>query len=161
MSTEARKLTVIMFTDMVGYSKQFSADEERAMQLLEEHNRILDTQIEAFGGSVIKTAGDSYMVDFDSVISAVSSAAQIQHDLDRRNAETDGERVEVRIGIHVGDVFYRRTDVFGDGVNVASRVMSQADGRQIYVTRDVMSIAYGKRSRSVRPQEYRSPDPRV
>ena len=50
----------------------------------------------------------------------------------------------MRIGVHVGDVFYRGDDVFGDGVNVASRVMSQAEPRQIYVTRDVMSIAYGK-----------------
>jgi class 3 adenylate cyclase len=144
MSSDARKLTVIMFTDMVGDSKKFSANEEHAMQLLEEHNRILDGQIEAFGGSVIKTAGDSYMVDFDSVISAVNSAVEIQNDLDKRNSETDGERIEVRIGIHVGDVFYRGTDVFGDGVNVASRVMSQANDRQIFVTRDVMSIAYGK-----------------
>jgi class 3 adenylate cyclase len=144
MSSDARKLTVIMFTDMVGYSKQFSADEERAMQLLEEHNAILDARVEEFGGTVIKTAGDSYMVDFDSVISAVNSAVEIQHDLDRRNSDTNVERIEVRIGIHVGDVFYRGSDVFGDGVNVASRVMSQADGRQIFVTRDVMSIAYGK-----------------
>jgi class 3 adenylate cyclase len=144
MSSDARKLTVIMFTDMVDYSKKFSANEEQAMMLLEEHNAILDTQIEAFGGSVIKTAGDSYMVDFDSVISAVNSAVEIQNDLDKRNSETDRERIEVRIGIHVGDVFYRGTDVFGDGVNVASRVMSQANDREIYVTRDVVSIAYRK-----------------
>jgi class 3 adenylate cyclase/tetratricopeptide (TPR) repeat protein len=146
MSSDTRKLTVIMFTDMVGYSKQFSTNEERAMMLLEEHNQILDRQIEAFGGSVIKTAGDSYMVDFDSVISAVNSAVEIQRDLDKRNTDTDadGDRIEVRIGIHVGDVFYRGADVFGDGVNVASRVMSQANDRQVYVTRDVMSIAYGK-----------------
>ena len=144
MDSETRKLAVIMFTDMVGYSRKFSEDEERAMQILEDHNRILDAQIEHFGGSLIKTAGDSYMVGFESVISAVKSAVQIQHELARRNAEAEGESIDVRVGIHVGDVFHRGNDVFGDGVNVASRVMSQASAGQIYVTRDVLSIAYGK-----------------
>ena len=144
MSSEQRKLTVIMFTDMVGYSKKFSEDEDRAMRLLQEHNGILDAQVESSGGSLIKTAGDSYMVGFDSVNNAVSCAVEIQRDLDRRNAATGVEPIEVRIGIHVGDVFFRDNDVFGDGVNVASRVMSRAEERQIYLTLDVMSIAYGK-----------------
>ena len=141
---ETRKLAVIMFTDMVGYSKKIGENETEALQLLDEHNDILRPQIEAHNGHVIKTIGDAFMADFDSAANAVNCAAAIQRALAERNAKTEGEPIEVRIGIHVGDVIYREDDVFGDGVNIASRIEPLANGGQVFVSRDVCSLTFGK-----------------
>jgi adenylate cyclase len=142
---ETRKLAVIMFTDMVGYSQKVSADEEQALQLLGEHNRILEAQISAYKGRVIKTIGDAFLADFDSVFNAVNCAVDVQKQLAQRNAQAPpAGRIEVRIGIHVGDVIYRDQDVFGDGVNIANRLESIAGKGQVFISHDVFSIAFGK-----------------
>lgn len=141
---ESRKLAVIMFTDMVGYSKKIHENEEQALRLLGEHNEVLRAQIEAYQGNVIKTIGDAFMADFDSVFNAVNCAVDIQKKLDEINADESREKIEVRIGIHVGDVIYRDNDVFGDGVNIASRIEAEAGGGQIFISHDVFSITYGK-----------------
>ena len=142
---ERRRLAVIMFTDMVGYSKKVHQDEETALKLLTEHNRVLEAQINAHNGNIIKTIGDSFMVDFDSAFNAVNCAVEIQKELAQINAGiAPEERMEVRIGIHVGDVIYRENDVFGDGVNIASRIEGLAGGGEIFISFDVFSITYGK-----------------
>ena len=142
---ETRKLSVIMFTDMVGYSKKVHEDEEGALALLGEHNRILEKQIAAHSGNVIKTIGDSFMADFGSAFNAVNCAVEIQKELADENAEIlPDKRMDVRIGIHVGDVIYRDQDIFGDGVNIASRIEGLAGPGQIFISFDVFSITYGK-----------------
>ena len=78
---ETRKLAVIMFTDMVGYSKKVGENETEALALLAEHNAVLRPQIEAHNGNVIKTIGDAFMADFDSAANAVNCAAEIQRQL--------------------------------------------------------------------------------
>ncbi len=141
---ETRKLSVIMFTDIVGYSKKVHENEAQALRLLSEHNNILNAQIKAYKGNVIKTVGDAYLANFDSVFDAVNCAADIQKHLAERNTGAADDRIEIRIGIHVGDVIYRDNDVFGDGVNIASRIQSIADGGQVFISHDVFSITYGK-----------------
>lgn len=98
---ETRKLAVIMFTDMVGYSKKIGENETEALQLLDEHNDILRPQIEAHNGHVIKTIGDAFMADFDSAANAVNCAAAIQRALAERNAKTEGEPIEVNIASRI------------------------------------------------------------
>ena len=95
---ETRKLAVIMFTDMVGYSKKVHADEEQALKLLSLHNEILSAQIEAYKGHVIKTIGDAFFADFDSVFSAVNCAIDIQKKLVEENAAHPPDR---RVGHRV------------------------------------------------------------
>ncbi len=142
---ETRKLAVIMFTDMVGYSKKVHADEGQALRLLVRHNEILQGQIDAYQGRVIKTIGDAFFADFASVFSAVNCAMDIQRQLAAENAGVEGEgRMDVRIGIHVGDVIYRDDDIFGDGVNIASRIEGEAGAGQIFISSDVFSITFGK-----------------
>jgi class 3 adenylate cyclase/tetratricopeptide (TPR) repeat protein len=144
---ETRKLAVIMFTDMVGYSKKVQANEDEALELLKEHNAILEQQILAYRGRIIKTIGDAFLADFDSVFNAVQSAVDIQKKLvDRNRTAPSDRRIEVRIGIHLGDVIYRDNDVFGDGVNIASRIQSLADAGQVFISHDVYSITLGKLS---------------
>jgi adenylate cyclase len=120
---ETRKLAAIMFTDMVGFSRQMGANEARMLRLLETHNYILQQAVTEHQGHVIKTLGDAFLVDFPSVVNAVRCAQQVQEQFRAHNAETEkAEQIHVRIGIHLGDIVQRDGDVFGDGVNIASRL---------------------------------------
>jgi adenylate cyclase len=125
---ETRRLAAIMFTDMVGFSRQMGADEARMLRLLDTHNRLLHQAVAEHHGTVIKTVGDAFLVDFPSVVHAVQCAQQIQAQFKSHNAEkAEDEQIHVRIGIHLGDIVQRDGDVFGDGVNIASRLQALAE----------------------------------
>ena len=142
---DARRLSVIMFTDIVGYSRMMGADEAGAIALLAEHNGILNKAIAAAGGTTIKTIGDAYLVEFGSVSSAVECAAAIQRELAARNTGvTAGRQIHLRIGIHAGDVYRKDGDIFGDGVNVASRLQSIAKPDSVVVSGNLFSMLRGK-----------------
>ena len=133
-ATELRKLAAIMFTDIVGFSRQMGVDEARMLRLLEVHNQIVQQAVSAHYGHVIKTIGDGFLVDFPSVVHAVQCARQIQSQLHTHNAEkAKAEQIHVRIGIHLGDVVQKDGDVFGDGVNIASRLQSLANGHDLHL----------------------------
>jgi len=124
---ETRKLAAIMFTDMVGFSRQMGADEARMLRLLDVHNQIIQQAVAVHHGAVIKTIGDAFLVDFPSVVHAVQCAQQVQTQFHVYNAEKEkAEQIHVRIGIHSGDIVQRDGDVFGDGVNIASRLQELA-----------------------------------
>ncbi len=127
-TAETRKLAAIMFTDIVGFSRQMGADEARMLRLLEVHNQIIHQAVAEHAGHVVKTAGDAFLVDFPSVVHAVQCAQIIQAQLRDHNAEKDSaEQIHVRVGIHLGDIVQRDGDVFGDGVNIASRLQALAE----------------------------------
>src|SRR5207248_10132138 len=120
---EQRKLAAIMFTDMVGYSALSQRDEKLAQELLEEHHRLLREIFPRFNGAEIKTIGDAFLVEFNSALEAAQCAIEIQRSLGKRNHDVAVDRrIEVKIGIHIGDVVHRGGDVYGDGVNIASRI---------------------------------------
>ncbi len=138
MNDVERRLAAIMFTDIVGYSALTGRDEMLAMELLREHHELLRPVFVRHGGIEVKTIGDSFMVEFPSVVNAVSSAIEMQQTLaDRNSAESSQRQLVVRIGIHVGDVILRDKDVFGDGVNIASRIEPLAQPGGICVSEDV------------------------
>ena len=125
--TEARRLAAIMFTDIVGFSRQMGSDEARTLRLLDIHNQTIQQAVAAHHGMVIKTVGDAFLVDFPSVVHAVQCAQQIQAQFRTHNTEKEpAEQIHVRIGIHSGDIVQREGDVFGDGVNIASRLQGLA-----------------------------------
>jgi len=135
---ETRKLAAIIFTDMVGFSRQMGADEARMLRLLDTHNQIVHQAVAEHQGHVIKTAGDGFLVEFSSVVHAVRCAQQIQAQFRAHNAEKDkAEQIHVRIGIHEGDIVQRDGDVFGDGVNVAARLQELAEPDTVYISHRV------------------------
>jgi adenylate cyclase len=124
---ETRRLAAIMFTDIVGFSRQMGADEARMLRLLDVHNEVIQQAVREHHGHVIKIMGDAFLVDFPSLVHAVQCAQRIQGQFRTHNANRDGpEQIHIRIGIHLGDIVQRDGDVFGDGVNIASRLQELA-----------------------------------
>jgi adenylate cyclase len=135
---EQRKLAAIMFTDMVGYSALAQRDEKLALELLEEHRHLLREIIPRFNGTEIKTIGDAFLIEFRSALEAAQCAIEIQRILAKRNQEATSERrIELKIGIHLGDVVHRGGDVYGDGINIASRIEPLAGAGGICISMDV------------------------
>src|SRR4030095_764473 len=137
-ATEQRKLAAIMFTDMVGYSALSQNNPKVAVELLEEHREILREIFPKFNGTEIKTIGDAFLVEFNRALEAAQCAIAIQRALAKRGADAAAERqIQVRIGVHIGDVIHRGGDVYGDGVNIASRIEQLAGAGGICVSMDV------------------------
>ena len=137
-STEERKLAAIMFTDMAGYTALAQSDDKLALELLEEHRRLLREIFPRFHGTEIKTIGDAFLVEFGSALEAAQCAIEIQRALAKRNTDVPADRhIAIKIGIHIGDVVHRDGDVYGDGVNIASRIEQLAGAGGICVSMDV------------------------
>src|SRR5580765_7091387 len=135
---EHRQLAAIMFTDMVDYSALAQRDETLALELLEEHRQIARSLFPKFNGTEIKTIGDAFLVEFHSALEAAQCGIEIQRALAHRNHDVSAERrIELKIGIHIGDVVHRGGDVYGDGVNIASRIEPLAGAGGICVSMDV------------------------
>ena len=135
---EERRLAAIMFTDIVGYSALSQKDEAFALELLEEHRRLLRPFFARHRGTEIKTIGDAFLIEFSSAVEAVRCAIEIQKRLQKQNAMASAKRkIQVRIGIHIGDVVHREGDIYGDGVNIASRINPLAEPGGICITDQV------------------------
>src|SRR2546427_6024564 len=135
---EHRQLAAIMFTDMVDYSALAQRDQALALELLEEHRQIARSLFPRFNGTEVKTIGDAFLVEVHSALEAAQCAIEIQRTLAKRNHDVAADRrIEVRIGIHIGDVVHRDGDVYGDGVNIASRIEQLAGAGGICVSMDV------------------------
>ncbi len=136
--TEHRKLAAIMFTDMVGYSALAQRNEALALELLEEHRRLLRSIFPKHQGCEIKTIGDGFLAEFSSALAAVQCGIEIQEGIAKRNSANPPQGIfQVRIGIHVGDVVHRDDDVIGDGVNIAARIEPLAEAGGICISQQV------------------------
>src|SRR5262245_8659200 len=136
---ETRRLAAIMFTDMVGFSRQMGADEPRTLRILAVHNQVIEQAVAAHQGHVIKTAGDGFLLEFPSIVHAVQCAQAMQARFYAYNAEQEkAEQIHVRIGIHLGDIVVQPNgDMLGDGVNIASRLQAFAEPDTVCISQKV------------------------
>jgi formylglycine-generating enzyme required for sulfatase activity/class 3 adenylate cyclase len=130
-----RRLAAILVADVVGYSRLMQTDEEGTLSRLEEIGAsIIEPRIAAHRGHIFRTMGDGLLVEFPSVVEAVLCAAEIQEELRLRDADQPEQRIQLRIGINIGDVIRKGNDVFGTGVNIAARLESLAEPGSIYIS---------------------------
>ena len=131
----ARKLAAVLCADVQGYSRLMGADEEGTLRALKTSREVMSGLIGQYRGRVVNAPGDSVLADFGSVVDAVSCAVAIQDELGRRNAEfPPTSRMSFRIGINLGDVMVDGDAIYGDGVNVAARLESLAEGGGVCVS---------------------------
>ena len=131
---QQRRLAAIMFTDIVGYTAMMSADEKLTLKSIEQNKQIHLTYFKKHNGSLIKELGDGILSSFESSVEAVNCAIEIQRQI-REKAS-----FQVRIGIHQGDILFKDEDIFGDGVNIASRLEPLAAPGGICVTGEIAEV---------------------
>jgi adenylate cyclase len=127
VSATQRKLTTIFSADVQGYSRLMEADEEGTLATLKQYRDAMARLIASHGGRVVNTWGDGLLAEFPSVVEAVRAAVDVQNELAEHNAGRSSEsRMLFRIGINLGDVIVEGDDIYGDGVNIAARLQTQA-----------------------------------
>ena len=137
-----RKLTTIFCADAVQYGALMAANEDETLARLSEYRAVMNDQFARYEGREINTWGDAIIAEFDSVVGAVRCAVEIQTALNSRNEMLPKNRkLQFRIGINLGDVIHQGDNIYGDGVNVASRLESMADPGGIMVSKSVHDFA--------------------
>ncbi len=141
-----RRLAAILATDVVGYSRLMGADEEGTLARLDTLQRdYWEPKLGEYRGRIVKRTGDGALIEFSSVIDAARYAAAIQRDmLDRNKAIPDEKRIQLRMGLHIGDIIIQREDIFGDGVNIAARLEGIAKPGGICFSRAAYEQLKGK-----------------
>jgi class 3 adenylate cyclase/pimeloyl-ACP methyl ester carboxylesterase len=146
-----RRLAAILFADVAGYSRLVGSDEIGTLKSLKSHRReLIDADIAEHHGRIVRTTGDGVLVEFASVVDAVSCAVNIQRSMVKRNAGISSEKqIVFRIGINVGDIIIDGDDIFGDGVNIAARLEALCEPGGVCISRaandeirDKLSIAF-------------------
>ncbi len=138
MSNIKRKLATILATDCVSFSKHMETQEEKTLKSLNACRKFIDQKIEDNNGRIFHTAGDSVIAEFDSPVECIKAAILFQTDIKKFNKETDIEpKLSWRVGVHVDDVIIEGDNIYGNGVNVASRLESQCFPDEILISKVV------------------------
>jgi adenylate cyclase len=137
--SQTRRLAAILAADVAGYSRLMGADEEGTLERLKALRReLLDPNIAEHRGRIVKTTGDGLLVEFASVVDAVRCAVAVQQAMPERDTGVVADnRIELRIGINLGDVIVDGDDLYGDGVNIAARIEALADAGGVFVSNTV------------------------
>ena len=133
-----RRLAAVLAADVAGYSRLMGADEEGTLSRLNAHRReFLEPTVAEHNGRIVKRTGDGLLIEFGSAVDAARCAIQTQQGMALRNKDVPADlRIEIRIGIHVGDIIIEDGDIFGDGVNIAARMESIAQPGGICISDD-------------------------
>src|SRR5262249_26634174 len=147
-----RKLAAILHADVVGFSRLMGKDEAGTHRALGELRRTVDPLIATHGGRIVGTAGDSVLADFSSVVDAVDCAVEMQRASRALNEPIPAaRRLELRIGVNLGDVIVDGDDIFGDGVNVAARLEALAEPGTVCIAQNVYDQVRNKLELDYRP----------
>ncbi len=131
----ARKLSAIFSADVKGYSRLMQDDETATVQILKAYRELMSSFIHKYRGRVVDYPGDNVLAEFASVVDAVEAAVEIQKELKAKNEKLSKERrMEFRIGINLGDIIEEGDKIYGDGVNIAARIESLAQGGGICIS---------------------------
>jgi TolB-like protein/class 3 adenylate cyclase len=151
-SSRKRKLAAILHADVVGFSRLMGEDEAGTHQALGKLRRAVDPLIAAHDGRIVGTAGDSLLADFSSVVDALSCAIEMQRAARTINDPIPHERrLELRIGVNLGDVIVDGDDIFGDGVNIAARLEALAQPGTVCISQTVYDQVRNKLDLAYRP----------
>ena len=134
--SQTRRLAAILAADVAGYSRLMEADEEGTLERLKAlRHELLDPKIAEHHGRIVKTTGDGMLVEFASVVDALRCGVAVQQAMPERETSVAGDnRIELRIGINLGDVIVEGDDLYGDGVNIAARIEALADPGGVFVS---------------------------
>lgn len=146
MSSSDYRLAAIMFTDIVGFSRMMEQNEAETLQLLSSHNRLVADAIGEYNGTIIKSMGDGFLVDFPNTVQAVQAGVTILDRMHAWNVTRGGEPLQLRIGIHLGDIHFFDDDALGEGINIASRLQTVAQPGRIAISQDVYNMIVNKLS---------------
>src|SRR5262245_58115655 len=142
-----RKLTAILSADVEGYSRLMGDDEAATVRAITEYREVIASAVAGHSGRVVDAPGDNLLAEFSSVVDAVQCAVDIQRELQSRNADLPlARRMRFRIGINLGDVIVEGPRLYGDGVNIAARVQSLAEGGGICLSGTAYDQVEGKLS---------------
>src|SRR6516165_1674938 len=141
-----RRLAAILAADVAGYSRLMGEDEEGTLARLQAYRReLVDPEIAEHRGRIVKTTGDGLLVEFPSVVEAVSCALAVQRAMAERDVATHEEqRIAFRIGVNLGDIIVEDGDIHGDGVNIAARLEGVAEPGGICISEDAFRQVRGK-----------------
>ena len=140
-----RRLAAIMFTDIVGYSRFMQEDERYGLQLRQRHKDVFEFATQKFGGQVIQYFGDGTLSIFESAVAAVECAVDMQKEFQKE------PKVPLRIGIHLGDIHFDETEVFGHGVNVAARIEPVCKPGGIFISDKVFDEVKNQSNLNAKP----------
>jgi class 3 adenylate cyclase len=144
MEQKDYRLAAILYTDIAGFSRMMEKDEAATLKILNFHNNLITEAAERRHGTVIKTIGDAFLVDFRNTVEALQAALEIQDKFYAYNLEHRDLPLLVRMGIHLGDIYFFENDALGEGINIAARLQSLAHPGAICMSSDVYNQVLNK-----------------
>ncbi len=144
MEQKDYRLAAIMYTDIVGFSRMMEKDESGTLEILRFHNSLISDIAARRHGTVIKTIGDAFLVDFRNTVEALQCAMDVQAAIYEHNKRGEGQPLLLRIGLHLGDIYFFENDALGEDINIASRLQSFARPGTICFSQDVYNQVLNK-----------------
>ncbi len=149
--SKSKKIVAIMFTSIANFSKLVKEDSQLSIEILNEHDKILETIIDNYDGRIIKHINDSIFAEFKSATDSTNCAIAIQNKLQEINGVNPKDfQINVGIGLHMAEVYEEKGDLFGDGINLAARIKAVSGPDEILTTQAIYNSIRSEKNVYVR-----------